>query len=244
LGLPGALLSRLLAGALSVVLVAVALRPAIEGPRGAYREELKIGGQTLLPMALFLSAMTVLTNFDRLFVRNFLLQDSGGYGAVVTLGMIPSYLIGPVVFVAFPLVSGLHAKQFDTAALRRKAVGFGLSITFACTLLFFLCGQVMLRTWQPAFSPYARCLWIYALSFGLQGCIAIVAQIEMGRHRYGFVGLMLVPVAAMCAFLYFRREVLSIDEVVAVGLLTRCVIFCATWLYSTLVPSCGSDWRG
>ncbi len=223
-GLPGAMFARIIAASLTVFLVFILLRSVITGPKSAYPDEMKVIKQAILPMFLFLSCLTLLLHFDRLFVRNFLLEDSGGYGAVIALGMIPSYFVAPLVFVMFPLASAEHAGGRDLRRFFVQAIGAGFLVTFLCAGGFWLFGETIVAAWNRGFVPYANYVWLYAFSAGLLAIIRIVAMVEMARHRYGFIWLMAIPAMVMVGVMYRWRTNIELRDVILVVLITRVVI--------------------
>jgi len=232
LGLWGALMANALAGVLTLSAVMVMLLPLFKGPRRAYRDELPVILGMVPAMVVFTAGQALLTHFDRLFVRNFLLAESGGFGALVTLGMIPSYLLAAITFVVFPLASAEHANHRDLGRFRRQVVLWGFVITGGCVCGSALLAEPIMRLWNPVFLPYARYVWAYSAAVGLYGTAGALARVEMARHRYGFLWSLVLPAVASCAWLYTRREVADLNEVVSVVLLTRCLVFCGVWLYS------------
>jgi O-antigen/teichoic acid export membrane protein len=235
--LRGALLARVGAGVITTMLVFAMLAGIFRGERAAYSEEFGIMKQTALPMSIYVISITVLSSFDRLFVRNYLLADSGGYGAMVTLGSIPVYLIGAVLFVIFPLAAAEHAKGNDVARFHRNALLMGLGITLcgaAGFLLFAGSFVPLIRMWNAAFVPYVRYIWVYAIVMGLQGTIQSIASVELARHRYGFLWLIALPAFAMCGVLYFARAFMTISWVLAVLIVTHSLILAGVWLFGVL----------
>ncbi len=223
-GLPGAMFARIIAASLTVFLVFILLRSAITGPKSAYPDEMKVIKRTILPMFVYLAVFTVLMHFDRLFVRNFLLEDSGGYGAVIALGMIPSYFVAPLVFVMFPLAAAEHAGGRDLRKFFEQAVGAGILVTVVCAVGFWLFGESVVAAWNKGFVPYANYIWIYALSGGLLAVIRIVAMVEIARHSYGFIWLMAIPSVVMVIVMYIRRTNIELLDVILLVLITRVVI--------------------
>lgn len=223
-GLPGAMLARIIAASSTVLLVFFLLHSVISGEREPYREELKVIKSAIIPMFFFLSSFTILLHFDRLFVRNFLLSDSGGYGAVIALGMIPSYFVAPLVFVMFPLASAEHAAGRDLKRFFVQSVGAGLLVTVLCSFGFWLFGEQIVSLWNKNFLPYASYIWIYALSSGVLATIRIVAMVEMARHRYGFIWVMLISSVVMVSIVYCHRGTISLISLILTVLITRMII--------------------
>ncbi len=223
-GLPGAMFARIVAAGISVSLVFVLLRSVLSGNRESYSDEMKIIKSAILPMFFFLAFYTLLMHFDRLFVRNFILNDSGGFGAIIALGMIPAYFVAPFVFVIFPLASAEHAGGRSIRKFFIQAIAAGLLVTVLCAFGFWLFGEKIILLWNRSFLPYADYIWIYALSSGLLAIIRIVAMVEMARHRYGFIWIMAIPTVLMAGWIYLHRSNMSLFTVIMAVLITRVVI--------------------
>jgi len=218
LGLLGALIARAAASIVALLVMFFFIRSSVVGPHQSYATERRVMFGTLLPMTVYLCSLALLFHFNRLFVRNFLLSDSGGYGAVVTWGTIPAYFISPIAFVLFPLASAEHAGGRKTHRFFRQAVALSLGITAGCSLVLAIGAEPLMRRWNPDFVPYAKYVWLYGLSMGLHGTIQIVSSAEMARNRYRFLWFLCVPAVVMCAVLYAGRSdatVLSVLMVVA-----------------------------
>jgi hypothetical protein len=206
------------------VAVLVMLARQWRGVREPYRDERKIIRAGFGPMTLYVLSVTLLFNVDKLFVRNFLTSDSGGYGAVITLGAIPALMINPVIMVILPLAAAEHVTGGALYRYLRQAVHLGLAVTAVCLVLLVAAGGPLLRLWNPAFQPYAGLLGLYALTMGLDALIQIIANVQLARHAYRPLWFVGGATLLMCAALYAAREILTLNTVVAIMFATRCAI--------------------
>lgn len=223
-GLEGALTARVVAWTLTTALVVFLLWRGLRGPCERYPAELKLMLKGALPMAVFVVSTALLLHFDRLFVRNFMTSDSGGYGAVITLGVIPMLAIGPVVFVVFPLAAEEHAAGRNLRRYISHSVLLGAIVTILCVLGFALSGRFLLGIWNEMFVPYASLLWPYALAAGLHGMILAVAYVEMARHEYGFLWFLVLPALAMCGGMYLCQDAMTLGSVIWTVVATRGIV--------------------
>jgi O-antigen/teichoic acid export membrane protein len=235
-GLKGSLSARIIAEAMTLCFMLTQLRSAFKKTATRYPAELRHIKKTMLPMLGYVASWTILFHFDRLYVRNFLLEDSGGYGAITTLSSIPSFIIGSVVFVVFPLAAAEHAQGRDLNRFYRQALWIGLGITLLSVLFFALTARPLMAFWNPAFEPYAPYAWVYTLAMGLFGIIQIIASVEIARHQYRFLWFISVPTVAMCGLLYFTAGTATIPRVIGIVLVTRIVILVGIWLNGRLQP--------
>jgi hypothetical protein len=226
-GLKGALAARILGTLGATAFVLGRLGGMVRGRRAGYRSEWPHMLRMLAPMVLLSLSSGLLVHFDRLLARNFLLADSGGYGVIVSLGQIPVWLIGPVTFVVFPLVAAEHAGARDTARYYAEALGLGLAITAACVAAMFFGAGAVIRAWNPAYLPYAPCVWIYTAALGFHAVTDILTSAETARSRYAFLWFMLPPALAMAAGLYAARGSLTVVSLVTVVAAVRGAILLA-----------------
>jgi hypothetical protein len=229
-GLPGALAVRIAAGAASTIFVLLAMRRILRGPRADYAEETAVMKPMLIPMAILVTSNAFLLHFDPLLVRNFMFVESAGYGAIVTLGRIPLWLINPIIFVVFPLVAANHVTGSDISRLYREGVGLGLAIVAITTGAFYFASAPIMELWNPQFSPYAPFVWMYALAMGIDSIIQVIANVEMARHRYRFLIHFVLPTVMMCGGLYVIRDTLTLDELLRILISTRLIILLGIFL--------------
>lgn len=231
LGLSGAILARIVSSALAAGALFMVMRGSFVGARRSYREEWSVMLRMVLPMTAYAVGSALLVHFDRLLVRNFLLEQSGGYGAVVTVGAIPQYFLGALTFVVFPVAAGEHARGRGLDRYRRIAAGVGTAVTAGCGVVFAVFGERLMAAWNPVFGPFGGALWVYAVAMGMQGLIDLLVSIEMARHRYGFLWLLVLPALGYCGFLYAIRSSLGVMPVVWAGVGVRAVVLAALWQY-------------
>jgi O-antigen/teichoic acid export membrane protein len=229
-GLYGVFAARAVAWVLTTGALLWLLRSAFTGVKASYREELGVIRDGALPIVLYVISASLLIHFDRLFVRNFLTAESGGYAAIVTLGSIPQLMIAPIVFVVLPYAAAEHVSGRDLRKVLASATLLGLGITMACVTVFAFFGERILGTWNPEFLPYAKYLWPYTLAMGLHGMILTFAQIEMARHRYRFLWPMVTVTITMIVGMYAWRTHFSIDGIIVTLLISRIAILVAMFL--------------
>lgn len=223
-GLTGALGTRLAAGLLTTMMAAWFLRGFISAPSTSYIEEWSSIKQALIPSILMIVSTTLLISFDKLFVRNFLPGDSGGLGAIITLGQIPMWFLLPLVTVLLPLVSAEHAAGSDVSRWLTQAVVIGTVVTMGSALLFGFAATPLFSWWKPSFVPYASLVWPYALAMGLHAVILMVVNFEFARHEYGGIAWLTIVSCVSCAALYWLRDSITIAIIVWAQAAIRIVI--------------------
>ena len=213
-GLAGALVTRLISVLLVMIITAWFLRGFLSAQRASYREEWPTIKKTLVPAMLMIASTTMLISFDRLFVRNFLPADSGGLGAIITLGQIPMWFLLPLVTILLPLVSAEHATGSNVSRWLTQAVVVGAVVTVGCSLLFGIVATPLFQYWKPSFVPYANLVWPYSLAMGLHAIILMVINIEFARHEYGGIVWLTIVSFAACTMLYWFRGSVTLQTMV------------------------------
>jgi O-antigen/teichoic acid export membrane protein len=234
-GLPGALFAQLSAGALWVLLFLWLEREELFGDKVRCHEEYKEIARGLFPMAVFMISTVVLMHFDRLFVRNFLTPDSGGYGAVITLGAIPGLLIVPLAYVSFPLAAAAHASGRDVQKFITHSLVIGLGVTVLCVIGFGVAGDLLLNLWRSEFGTYGKYVWVYAILSGLQGVIAAVGHVELARNESRFLWGLAVPTLGMCLLTYFCLRQIDLGGLLFVLVVTHVLIL--AWVLLAVLHS-------
>ncbi len=206
LGLQGAIAARVASGCIMIVLLLRLIRSGHRGTREPYPEERAAMIRMLLPMGVLIATGAVALSFDRLFVRNFMVEHSAGISAIFMLGQIPSLIIAPLSFVIFPIAAARHASGETLTRLLLRAGLIGLAVTATCCLAFAWAATPILRIWRPDFAPYGQYVWIYALMTGLQSIGTIVAQLQIARHEYRFLWFYTPPILLACAAVYLIQD--------------------------------------
>jgi|GEM_PF-5123539 len=217
----------------------VAAAPAARGARESYSDELKPLLVSILPMAVFIVCSTLLMHFDRLFVRNFRQEVSDGYAAILTLGQIPLWIIGPMTIVLLPLASAEHAKGRSVSQLLRQALLIAAPITLLTVAFFAIAAEPLMRAWNPKYAPFAGLVWIYALAMGLEGLIQLIANIEIARHEHTGFWWMSAITAAYCIGMYLSKSFLTLNVLLIFFTGARILILVA--MATVILRRIGSD---
>ena len=223
-GLLGAMFAKIIPALFPVIAIAVILTPVLSGTKKRDSDEFRLMKEMFVPVNIYLGTIAILTNVIPLFIRNFNLGQSGGYSALATFGIIPSYFIASIVFVIFPVAAAEHAAGNEINRLYKGAVTIGILVTIACVILFYFTAEPIMQLWNVDFVPYAKYLWIYALAMGMNGVIQVVASVKMARHEYSFLWFLVLPSIAMCVLLYFCRTFLDVPIAIATLVIIHALI--------------------
>lgn len=214
LGLAGALWAKLVSLCVLVMTGLLFLLPLVLKKSSSYGDEKRIMRNMIWPILVYWLSIGLMQNLDRLFMRNFAVQLSGQYEAVATIGGIPLYFIGAAVFVIFPLVAFEHAAGNDVARYLKQGLLLAIVCTMCSAVIFGAAAKPLLCLWNPEFSGSSNFVGLLALSSGMHGTVQMVANVELARHRYGFIWILAVPAVLMAAVLYSCKHMMSIPLVV------------------------------
>ena len=228
--LTGALLARMVGIIIGLIIGFRVVIPLFRSERASYADEKNFLRALVLPMTVFIICRTVLLHFDRLFVRNYMLADSAGYGAIVTIGQIPMVAISAIILVIFPLAAAEHADGRDVKRFLVQGVGAGLLFTLVSVLIFAAAGTPLLNLWnREMFGAYGPYVWIHTLAMGLHGIIEILATVEIARHRYRSLWWLAIGTVAMSAGLYVYSARVDLPTLLWVITGTRVLILIGMW---------------
>ena len=239
--LAGALVGKCFYFAVLVVIFVFVLKAVLGKPQRRAVKEFGLMKKMVLPAFIFLAGTTVLFQVDKLFVRNFAPQLSGGYGAITTWGTLPLYFIAPLVFVVFPIASAEHAGGRSVMKFFRQAMAGGLIVTVACGIVFYAIGGFLMNILNEVYVPYAKYLGVYAVIMGFHGMIQIIASVEMARHRYSFLWFMTAGAFVMTGVLYFMRGGLTIPVVLTVLVITHLIVLVALMVFVAKVEPAADE---
>jgi len=138
-------------------------------------------------------------------IKHFLsIEDAAGYYMVCRLGYIPSYIVGSIGFVLFPILSHRHERGEDTGGyLRQSLLVTIIGGTAACILVGSCSSWLMglLPQWRP-YQPYAPQVWFIGAMVVLDLTNSIYFTREMACRRFSFLWISIPIVLAECTFLY------------------------------------------
>ena len=206
LGLKGAIAARVLGSLLVLSFLFLYIRHHHSGTKEPYSAERAAMLKMLFPMSIVVFSSTLAINFDRLFVRNFMLQDSPGLSAIFMLGQIPRLAITPLIFVLFPVAAAQHASGKELGRLLRNTVFLTSLVIAGFCVTFSIIATPLLHLWRPEFAPYGQYVWIYALMTGLHSLNAVIAQVELARHAYRFLWFHAIPITLACGGIYILQN--------------------------------------
>jgi O-antigen/teichoic acid export membrane protein len=208
------------------------------GPRVARttsRLEWRAFALPLLPVAVGLSGLGLLTNLDVIVARISLDPDgAGNFAAAATLGKAVFLLPQAVSFVLLPRVAARTAVAGDTGML----VGLGVAITLiggglASLALWWLAEPILRITYGSDFTVSPGLLGGYAAAATLIGALIVVINHHVGRGADRFVwataALALVQGALFVVLHGSPKAIITADAIAgAAGLLLHELMFLRT----------------
>ncbi len=157
------------------------------------------------PVAILICAGALQGFVEPFVIKHFLSDaDAAGFYMVSRFGGIPSFLVGAIGFVLFPLMSGKHERGEDTVGHLRQALGVALLVSGGSTLVLGVSSPWLfglLPQWRP-FVPYAPLIWLVGLQVTIDAAISIYGTHEVACRRFRFLRVV-VPVAILDIILLY-----------------------------------------
>ncbi|OGV61433.1 MAG: hypothetical protein A2283_01115 [Lentisphaerae bacterium RIFOXYA12_FULL_48_11] len=230
-GLHGAFLAKIISGCVVLVILTLSLNKLKRNVHADYQNEKTVMRETLIPIMIYQACIVALFHSDKLFVRNFLCPDSGGYGAIATLGSIPAYFINAMSFVVFPLASADHAEGKTMVRYYKQTIMLCFAVMITCSGTFYYLAPIIIKLWNTSFSAYAGYVWIYSAVMSIHGVIVVFASIEIASHRYKFLWFMAPASLVTVIILYLFRAQLTIPVIIS------CLFVVNVFIASSLIYS-------
>jgi O-antigen/teichoic acid export membrane protein len=220
------------AALLTALAVAMLLTRAPRAARAPSASEWRTFALPLLPVAVGLSGLGLLTNLDVIVARISLDPDAAGnFAAAATLGKAVFLVPQAVAFILLPRVAARTAAAGDTGML----VGLGVAVTLAigglASLALWWLAEPLLRiTYGSDFTVSAGLLGGYAAAATLIGALIVVIIHHVGRSADRFVwAAAAIAVAQGALFLVLHGSpgaIIAADAIAGVaGLLLHELIF-------------------
>jgi O-antigen/teichoic acid export membrane protein len=223
------------AALLMALAVAMLLTRAPRAARTPSALEWRAFALPLLPVAVGLSGLGLLTNLDVIVARISLDPDAAGnFAAAATLGKAVFLVPQAVSFILLPRVAARTAAEGDTGML----VGFGVVVTLivggvASLALWWLAEPILRITYGSDFTVSGGLLGGYAAAATLIGALIVVIIHHVGRGADRFVWAtagIAVAQAALFVVLHGSPAAIIVADAIAgvAGLLLHELIFMRT----------------
>jgi O-antigen/teichoic acid export membrane protein len=223
------------AALLMALAAAMLLTGTPRAPRAPSTSEWRAFALPLVPLAVGLSGLGLLTNLDVIVARISLDPDAAGnFAAAATLGKAVFLLPQAVAFVLLPRVATETATAGDTGML----VGLGVAVTLvggglASLAFWWLAEPIISITYGSEFTVSGALLGGYAAGATLIGALIVVIIHHVGRGADRFVwAAAAIAVAQGALFAAFhgspRAIIVAAAAAAAAGLLLHELMFLRT----------------
>lgn len=206
--LTGYLLAVFLGGLAAIGITAGGLREFIgktKTPGESYYEDLRGMWAYAWPVAIMIVAGSVQGFIEPFVVKHFLSSaDAAGFFMVSRFGYIPSYLIGPVAFVLFPVLSYRHRRGEKTADYLGQALLVAALVSGAATMVLGSSARWIfgLRPEWRQFQVYAPYVWRMGFIATLTAGAGVYAMHEIAARRFSFLWIAVPLTVFEVVFLY------------------------------------------
>ena len=207
--------------AVGVALAAVLVRLPRSGEALPIRPFLR----TLVPIAVGLFGVTILTNADILVVKaRFSGEEAGVYAAASAFARVAFFLPSALVAVLIPRTAARHARGQAAEDILGRSLIITLSFCGALTAGYALFGRRAIDlTYGDEFAGAAGLLLPFCLAMTLFSITNVIVVYHLSRQRTGFAWFValagLVQVLALATLPSTPREVLWVNAVIGGALL-------------------------
>jgi O-antigen/teichoic acid export membrane protein len=206
LGLSGYLFAMTVAGLITIATGLWTLRKDLGGDVEivSYRQDMRGILAFAWPVAVWTTCTNLQGFVEPFTVKHFLPDDAAGYYMLCRFGYIPTYLVGALSFVLFPMLSHRHERGEDTQPYLRQAVGVTVVICVCGVALMGLStGWLMgLRPQWAAYQQYAPQVWLVGTMVTLDAVNAIYITHEVACRRFSFLRALAPAILVECLVLY------------------------------------------
>lgn len=189
----------------------------------------------LVPVAVGLSALGLLTNLDVIVAKLFLpSRSAGAFAAAAVLAKVVFLVPQAVSLVLLPRVAARSAAEQDTGILLGLGLGVTLAVGSVASLVVWALASPLLRlTYGAAFTGSAGLLGAYAGAETLVGAqlVLINHHVARGSHRFvwGVAGVALAQALLFVALHGSGQTIVAVDASAGIaGLLLHELMFFGT----------------
>lgn len=233
LTLPGALLGPLVGTAVVYLLSIKQLRHILGSSRGTGSFTRQGMVYTFFPTFLATLSLTLFLTTDILLVRHFFPSSlAGEYVALITIGKIIYYAVGPILNIMYPLVTSRASRGMPYFLPFLGTIGSSLGIALLVTTVFFLFPQRSVGIlFGPAYFGIIPLLGLSAFFILLYTMNALFTyfflSISYYRPLYFLFAVSLLQGGLIIFFHHSLRDVLWVNIMTSLVYFLSCMVF--TW---------------
>lgn len=142
----------------------------------------------LIPGILSGTTGTVRATLEMMMIRSLPDVESAAFYFLTRFSEIATYIVSPLIFVLFPIISERHELGKDTHRMLFQTLAFTLVIGAACASGLTVYGSKLFsltETWQP-YVPYAKQMGILTLMATIRLAITCFTTHEIACWRFSF----------------------------------------------------------
>lgn len=174
----------------------------------------------LFPVAISLFCFTALVNFDMVLVRYFFQpRQSGFYSLAQMVGKVFLFLPGAISIVMFPRVSGLNAKNMDTASVLTRSLKYGVILCIAAALGYNIFPSLALKALTGKVFPESVILGrFFGISMTFFSLLYLLITYFLSLRDLRFIKyLVLFTLLQLFAIVIFHKSLLAVQSVLCIN---------------------------
>lgn len=199
-----------------------------------FRKDLPIFMAYLIPLSCLALAGNLKGSLEMLILRNLPDTHSAAHYHITRFSEIATYLVSPVIFVMFPLISEKFESGSKTKRMLNQTILFTLVAGFSVSVILALVGPWIftLHSMWKDFSPFTTLFGISTATATLRMASSCFTthEVACGRFRYAYYMVPITLVEAAFYYLVLRRP-----DVLGIGIDTLNGFFSLVFVF-TLIP--------
>jgi len=187
------------------------------------------------PVFLTLLFTTLLYNLDIILVKHFFNPElAGTYAALILLGHIVFFAVGPLIGVMFPMTVEAHTLSKNHVIILKKSLKLAILIGVGLTLFYFLIPDIIIKNIVSSkFLSLAPYLGWFSLAMFFYSLIFLFAQYLLSIHKTKFVWLLAACVLCQTIFISIWHQnlwqiVWIMNSVMSLGLILLIIYYLKT----------------
>ncbi len=154
-----------------------------------WRENRRLFLLILIPCVLSGATGTLRVTLEMMMIRSLPDIESAAFYHLSRFSEIASYVLNPLVFVLFPIISEKHERGLNTHRMLLQTMGFALATGAVLAVVFAVFGNrlfMLSPIWQP-YAPYTRLLGIMTLLAAVRMAVTCFTTHEVACLRFTFL---------------------------------------------------------
>lgn len=234
-GLFGALFGTTIGALTSFILTAIELKLIFKGSavKNVDQKTVLPKWNEVFPVALTTAALTIFFSMDVVLVRHFFDDLSAGqYVALSTLGRIPFYMVGPIVSVMFPIISGRVSNKSPYMLPLLGSLVLSLCVSLLFIFIYFFAPKLVITLFYGnRFLEVAPIMGIFAFFMSLYSLNSILTYFLLSVSTYKPLYILFFISLSPSVLIFINHQSLTVIVLINIFVSLIYLSFAAFFVY-------------